>query len=90
MTGQVVQALAALALVTGLAVAALWGWQRLEGRLRAMRSVARDVRLLDALTLGPGNRLAVVAFDDRRLLLAVGKQGVTLIAQAADTIGADA
>ena len=41
----------------------------------------RRVRVLDALALGPGNRLAVVAFGDRELLLSITKTSVVLLAE---------
>lgn len=41
----------------------------------------RRVRLVDALTLGPGNRLAVVAFGGRELLLSISKTSVVLLAE---------
>ena len=41
----------------------------------------RRVRVVDAVTLGPGNRLAVVCFDGRELLLSVTKASVSLIAE---------
>ncbi len=41
----------------------------------------RRVRVVDVLALGPGNRLAVVAFGDRELLLSVTKASVVLLAE---------
>ena len=42
----------------------------------------RRVRVLDGLMLGPGNRLTVVAFGGRELLLSVTKGGATLVAES--------
>lgn len=50
-------------------------------RAQAMVPVReRRLRIVDAQMLGPGNRLAVVAFGGRELLLSVTKQGATLLA----------
>ena len=43
----------------------------------------RRVRVVDGLMLGPGNRLTVVAFGGRELLLSVTKTGATLVAEDA-------
>lgn len=42
----------------------------------------RRVRVVDGLMLGPGNRLTVVAFGGRELLLSVTKAGAVLVAEA--------
>ena len=44
---------------------------------------AGSVALVETLFLGPGMRLAVVAFADKRLLLAVGKGGIVALAETA-------
>ncbi len=69
-------------LVGGLAWASLWLWKRLQLGLPAMRAPDRSVRLIDALPLGPGARLAVVSFDERRLLVAVTRGQITLLTEA--------
>jgi flagellar protein FliO/FliZ len=69
-------------LVGGLAWASLWLWKRLQLGLPAMRVQDRSVRLVDAIPLGPGSKLAVVSFDERRLLIAVSRGQVTLLTEA--------
>jgi len=43
----------------------------------------QPVKVVATTALGPGTHLAVVAFGERHLLLAVGKSGVALIAECA-------
>ncbi len=50
---------------------------------RVLPTRARRLRLVDVLALGPGNRLAVVAFGDRELLIAIGKGQLSLLAENA-------
>lgn len=71
-----------LPLIGGLAWASLWLWKRVQVGLPVMRTQERAVRLVDAVPLGPGSRLAVVRFDERDLLLAVTRGHVTLVAEA--------
>lgn len=70
-----------LALVLGLAVGSLWLWRKAQpgmgggGRERA-------IRVVDALPIGATGRLAVVEFADKRLLIAVSRGKIELIAEA--------
>ena len=48
---------------------------------RVLPARTRRLRLVDVLMLGPGNRLAVVTFGDRELLIAVGKGQLSLLAE---------
>lgn len=70
-------------LVGGLAFASLWLWKRVQIGLPVMRVQERSVRLVDALPLGPGSKLAVVRFDERNFLVAVSRGQVTLLTEAA-------
>jgi len=69
-------------LVGGLAWVSLWLWKRVQIGLPAMRAQDRPVRLVDALPLGPGTKLAVVSFDERKLLVAVSRGQITLLSEA--------
>ena len=69
-------------LVGGLAWASLWLWRRVQTGLPVLRAPERPVRLVDAVPLGVGSKLAVVRFDDRDLLVAVTRGQVSLIAEA--------
>ncbi len=55
---------------------------RLPDGLRWPGEGARHVRLLQALPLGPGNRLLVVEFGGRRLLIGQGRTGLVRLAEA--------
>lgn len=69
-------------LVGALAWGSLWLWRRVQTGLPAMRVADRAVRVLDAVPLGTGSKLAVVRFDDRNLLVAVTRGQVSLISEA--------
>lgn len=71
-----------LPLVCALVVAALFVMKRFYARPMGLGGAQRSARLTETLFLGPGARLAVVEFADRRLLLAVTKQGVSLLTEA--------
>src|SRR3546814_14337406 len=63
--------------------AGLWLAKRYNlGALGARAGNARSVaRLTETVVLSPGIRLAVVDFADKRLLLAVTKQGANLLSE---------
>lgn len=69
-------------LVGALAWGSLWLWRRVQLGLPAMRVQERPVRLIDAVPLGPGSKLAVVRFDERNLLIAVSRGQVALLTEA--------
>lgn len=58
----------------------LWGWwlRRFHPLTAPLR---RHLRLLEMLPLGGGHRIALVACDDRRFLLALSPQGVQVLAE---------
>ena len=67
-----------LPLVCGLLFACLWAWRKLESRLPGT-SGERMIAVKETMMVSPGLRLAVVEFEGRKLLVAVGRGGVTLI-----------
>lgn len=69
-------------LVGGLAYGSLWLWRRVQTGLPLVRVPDRPVRLVDAVPLATGSKLAVVRFDGRELLVAVTRGQVSLIAEA--------
>jgi flagellar protein FliO/FliZ len=69
-------------LVGALAWGSLWLWRRVQAGLPVMRAPERTVRVVDALPLGPGSKLAVVRFDERNLLVAVSRGHVSLLAES--------
>lgn len=69
-------------LVGALAWGSLWLWRRVQIGLPAMRAPDRAVRIVDAVPLGTGSKLAVVRFDDRDLLVAVARGQITLLCES--------
>ena len=72
--------LVVLPVMAGLLVAGLLGWRKLQARLPGAQ-VQRRIAVSESMMLSPGLRLAVVRFDDRDLLVSVGKGGVSLVAE---------
>ena len=70
-----------LVLVAGMAVGALWLTRKLQPGL-ALGQRNRAVKLIDALPMGATGRLAVVEFEGQRLLIAVARGRIELLAQA--------
>lgn len=70
-----------LLLVSGLAVGSLWLWRKLQPGM-GLANRERAVRIIDALPMGATGRLAVVEFADKRLLIAVSRGRIELIAEA--------
>ncbi len=67
-----------LPLVCGLLVGCLYLWRRLEARLPRQQG-ERLLRVQETMMVSPGTKLAVLEFEGRRLLVSVGRGGVTLI-----------
>lgn len=70
-----------LILVSALAVGSLLLWRKFQPGM-AMGSRTRAVRVVDAIPMGATGRLAVVEFADKRLLVAVSRGRIELIAEA--------
>jgi flagellar protein FliO/FliZ len=68
-------------LVIVLLVAVLWVLRRLQGvkGLQGLRPVARRLSVVEALTVGPRQKLAVVRLDDREVLVGITPSGFTLL-----------
>ncbi len=69
-----------LALVLGLAVGSLLLWRKLQPGL-GLGGRNRVIKVVDALQIGATSKLAVVDFADRRLLVAVSRGRVELLAE---------
>ena len=70
-----------LALVAGMAVAALVLWRKLQPGVGFGRRATAGERI-DALPLGPTGRLAVVEFAGKRILIAVSRGRIEKLAEA--------
>ena len=72
-----------LPLVGGLAWGSLWLLRKAQIGLPLSRNAQdRAVQVIDAVPLGTGNKLAVVRFDDRNLLVAVSRTQIILLSEA--------
>ena len=84
MSDYLIRLLVMLPLVAGLIVGGLW----LAKRVMAMQAGGLGARpkgaarVSETLFLTPGNRLAVVDFAGKRLLISVTKTGVSLLSEA--------
>jgi len=67
-----------LPLVCGLMIGSLYLWRRLEQRLPG-NSGERILSVKETMIVAPGLKLAVLEFQGRKLLVSVGRGGVTLI-----------
>ncbi|HEX8556464.1 MAG TPA: flagellar biosynthetic protein FliO [Sphingomonas sp.] len=67
-----------LPLVCGLMIGCLYLWRRFEGRMPGKPST-RMIAVKETMMISPGLRLAVLDFEGRRLLVSVGRGGVTLV-----------
>ncbi len=74
-----------LPLMCGLIVVGLWAAKRFLGlgvTPAESGRAPRAARVTETLLIGPGARLAVVEFGDRRLLLALAKGAITMLAES--------
>ena len=67
-----------LPLVCGLMIGCLYAWRKLEQRLPG-QSGERMLAVRETMMVSPGLKLAVLEFEGRKLLVSVGRGGVTLI-----------
>lgn len=67
-----------LPLVCGLMIGCLYLWRRLEARMPG-RPATRMIAVRETMMISPGLKLAVVDFEGKRLLVSVGRGGVTLV-----------
>ena len=67
-----------LPLVCGLMVGCLYLWRRLEARMPG-QPATRMLRVAETMMVSPGTRIAVLEFEGRKLLVSVGRNGVTLL-----------
>ena len=90
MTAYILKLLFLVPLVAGLAFGALWLWRKVQPGM-SFGQRERAVKLVDALPIGATGRLAVVDFADKRLLIAVSRGSIQLLAEGAQVeVPADA
>lgn len=71
-------------LVLVLLVAVLWLLRRLQGfkGLQGLRPAARRLSVVESLSMGPRQKLALVRWDDREVLIGLTPQGFTVLQPA--------
>ena len=67
-----------LPLVIGLMIGCLWLWRKLEQKLPGNQGT-RMIAVKESMMISPGLRLAVLEFEGRKLLISVGRGGVSLV-----------
>ncbi len=67
-----------LPLVIGLMIGCLWAWRKLEQKLPGNQGT-RMIAIKESMMISPGLRLAVIEFEGRKLLVSVGRGGVSLV-----------
>ncbi len=67
-----------LPLVCGLMIGCLYLWRKLESRLPG-KTQTRLIAIRVTMMISPGLRLAVLDFEGKRLLVSVGRGGVSLV-----------
>jgi flagellar protein FliO/FliZ len=82
MIDYILRLLILIPLVGGLAWGSLWLWRRAQGGLPLGRQQERALRIVDAVPISTGSKLAIVRFDDRNLLVAVTRGQITLLTEA--------
>ena len=78
MWAYVLKLIVLLPLVCGLMIGCLYLWRKLEGRMPG-QPATRLLKVTETMMVSPGTRLAVLEFEGRRLLIAVGRGGVSLV-----------
>jgi flagellar protein FliO/FliZ len=67
-----------LPLVCGLLVGCLYLWRKLEARLPGAPTT-RSIAVRETMMVSAGTRLAVIEFEGAKLLVSVGRGGVSLL-----------
>jgi flagellar protein FliO/FliZ len=82
MTEYIIRLLIMVPLIGGIAYGCLWFWKKTQGgMLMNLSKQDRAVKVIDAIPMAQGTKLAVVEFAGRTLLLSSSRNGVTLIAE---------
>ncbi|MEY2926314.1 MAG: hypothetical protein RL367_791 [Pseudomonadota bacterium] len=68
-------------LVGGMAWGSLWLWRRLQMGLPVQGPAERPLKMIDVVPLGTNGRLAIVAFGDRELVIAISRTQISLLAE---------
>jgi flagellar protein FliO/FliZ len=71
-----------LPLIGGLAWGTLKLAQKMQARIAAAAPGTRSVRIVETVMLSPSQRLAVIEFHGREILVAATRSGMTRLAEA--------
>ncbi len=71
-----------LPLIGGLAWGSLKFAQKMQARISAAAPGTRSVRIVETVMLSPSQRLAVIEFHGREILVAATRSGMTRLAEA--------
>jgi|TARA_R100000501_G_scaffold13151_3_gene24005 flagellar protein FliO/FliZ len=82
MTEYVLRLVLLLPLICGLIVGGLWLTKRVQERAAGLGGKTRTVRLEEVMSLTPTTKVAVLSFAGERILVSIGKNGVTRLARA--------
>jgi flagellar protein FliO/FliZ len=83
MLDYILRLLVLIPLVGGLAWGSLWLWRRAQAGGGMLARGVRAVQLVDTLPLSTQSKLAVVDFEGQRLLIAISRNEVRLLAERA-------
>ena len=78
MWSYILKLLVLLPLVCGLMIGALYLWRKLEARMPG-QPANRMLKVQETMMISPGLRLAVLEFEGKKLLISVGRGGVSLL-----------
>jgi flagellar protein FliO/FliZ len=82
MLDYVLRLLILLPLIGGMAWGSLWLWKRVQPQLVQRTATARQIDIAEVTPLGAADRLMVVRFDNRNLLIGVSRGGIALLASS--------
>ncbi len=78
----ILKLLVLLPLIAGLAWGTLKFAQKMQARIAAATPGSRSVRIIETVMLSPSQRLAVIEFHGREILVATTRTGMTRLAEA--------
>jgi flagellar protein FliO/FliZ len=77
----IVKLLVLLPMIAGLAWGSLKLTQKLQNKVHGANGT-RSVRVVETLMLGPGQKVAVIEFRGREILVSASRNGLTRLAEA--------
>ncbi|CAM3257385.1 Flagellar biogenesis protein FliO [Sphingomonas antarctica] len=82
MTEYIIRLLIMVPLIGAIAWGSLWLWKKTQGgMMMSLSKQERAVKIVDAIPMAQGTKLAVVEFAGRTLLVSASRNGITLIAE---------